>query len=136
MSVALKRGALYLVAAGYGLGFGVAIAFALMLIAGISLIALYGVVAAALAFELSRFLRRKRGGVDGVESDQLSDIKQTRVSLPILLFLACVVGGLIAFSIDAVRGTADRTSVALLVGISVGAGVPTAVDLALARRGE
>jgi hypothetical protein len=127
-----QRAFFLLVAAVYGLALGLAIVAALLLLARLWSPAPFVVGAAVVIFELWRL----RGGRKAAARRTSREISaRPRVPTPIVLFVAIIIGGLIAFAVAALRGAADSTSIALLVGIVIGAGVPAFVDMSHLRRG-
>jgi predicted MFS family arabinose efflux permease len=134
-----QRFALVVLVAVCGLAFGLAMGAAI----GASLgelmrlwsPAVFVLVLAAVAFEAWR-LRRKptRSAEPLFDGDEATRRRSTR--LPVIVFCGCVVGGGIAVALHAIRGSVDSTDALLILGIVIGAGLPTFVDLKRARRGN
>jgi uncharacterized membrane protein YedE/YeeE len=114
---------------GFGLAMGAAIGVGLAALADLWFPSILFLVAAAVGYELWRFRQKPRPS-----NDTQVTAGRGRIRVPLLLFGGCVAGGALGVAIAAVRGSIDASAIAILIGIVIGAALPTFVDLSRTRR--
>jgi hypothetical protein len=114
---------------GLGLAIGAAMGLALAALADLWLPSVLLLIAAVVGYELWRLRQKPRHS-----NDTEVTAGPGRIRLPLLLFGGCVAGGALGVAIAAARGSIDASAIAILIGIVIGAALPTFVDLSRTRR--